>query len=79
MTKFINRITDNPIKPTTFKFLLTCGYGKREANLQPSDFINVEFIGHDEQYGDVFKAWDNNPQQFTLCFGTKGDEEYANE
>ena len=78
MTKFINRIADKPIKPTTFKFLLDCEYSKQEATEQPSGFTNVEFIGHDRQYGDVFKAWDHDPQQFTLYFGIKGDEVYVN-
>ena len=79
MTKFINRITAKPITPTRFEFLLAWDLSKLEAIEKPSDFINVEFIGHDRQYGDVFKAWNDDPQQFTLYFGTKGDEDYVKE
>ena len=37
-------------------------------------FENVLHIGYDKQYGDVFKCWDQNPNEFIIYFGTKGDE-----
>lgn len=30
--------------------------------------------GIKKENGDVFKAWNNNPMDFIICFGTKGDE-----
>ena len=43
-------------------------------SLQPKNFLNVLHIGYDETYGDVFKAWGDHENMFTICFGTKGDE-----
>lgn len=80
MTKFIDKNEVNKkVKPTVFTHYLSSDFTKEEAESLPSHFDNVEFIGHDEQYGDVFKTWDNEPQHFTLYFGTKGNEEYVNE
>ena len=45
-----------------------------DTSIEPGHWCNVLFIGHDEEYGDVFKCWDNNPTNFTIFFGTKGDE-----
>lgn len=44
------------------------------CNQQPEGYDNVLFIGHDDVYGDVFKAWNNEESMFTLYFGEKGDE-----
>ena len=44
------------------------------STLKPSDYKNVLHIGYDRHYGDVFKCWDNNINEFTLFFGTAGDE-----
>ena len=36
---------------------------------------NIAFLGHDKNYGDVFKLWDNDqPEDFAIAFGVKGDE-----
>lgn len=45
-----------------------------ETDISPTYWNNVLWIGKDEDYGDVFKCWDNDPTVFTLFFGTKGDE-----
>jgi len=41
----------------------------------PDNFDNVLFLGNDGDYGDVFKAWNNeSPEAFWIFFGEKGDE-----
>lgn len=74
MTNFIDNTTRNKVvKQTVFT---------KEVNsdsiaipiYQPDNYTNVEFIGRDDFYGDVFKAWDSDPCRFTLYFGEKGDE-----
>ena len=80
MVKFIDKNTNvKSVKPTVFNKYLDGNFNINEAAFSPSNFNNVEFIGHSEQYGDVFKVWDNDPQHFTLYFGIKGAEVYVNE
>lgn len=79
MTNFItlesSNEKDKPKKETEFKLLINIHDGPVSAFKEPSDYDNVLFIGHDIQYGDVFKAWNTNSQNiFTLYFGEKGDE-----
>ena len=45
-----------------------------EGGVEVKNFKNVLHIGCDDAYGDVFKAWDEKENQFTIAFGTKGDE-----
>ena len=45
-----------------------------KTNASPKQYKNVLHIGHDEGYGDVFKAWGDHENEFTIHFGTKGDE-----
>ena len=45
-----------------------------EVNIKATEYKNVMHLGYDNIYKDVFKAWDNNPNNFTLFFGTKGNE-----
>lgn len=74
MTNFIDNTTENRVvKKTVFT---------KEVNsdsiaiptYQPENYTNVEFIGRDDFYGNVFKAWDSDPCRFRLYFGEKGDE-----
>jgi hypothetical protein len=44
------------------------------SRLKPTKFSNVLHIGCDHIYGDVFKAWENDKNVFTIFFGTAGDE-----
>jgi len=78
MTNFINLNNPTAIKKssnaTIFNFCLDGDLRKSNAYLQPNNYHNVAFIGHDSEYGDVFKAWDEDLEDFTLFFGTKGDE-----
>ena len=78
MTKFIDNTKKNNSKKTVFEKVLTFDFviEKAGAGYCLDVYEKVEFIGHDESYGDVFKAYhdaddDNN---FTLFFGVKGDE-----
>jgi len=41
----------------------------------PHNWDNVLHIGFDEDYGDVFKVWDDSDENtFIIAFGEKGDE-----
>ena len=76
MTKFIDNTKKANSKKTVFKKALSFDFTVGDACASIYDYEKVEFIGHDESYGDVFKAYldaddDNN---FTLFFGVKGDE-----
>lgn len=80
MTKFIDKNSQGKdIKATVFTKSVDANLKIRDAAFQPCHYNNVEFIGHDRQYGDVFKTWDNDPNDFVLYFGTKGEEQYVNE
>ena len=66
----------NKSKKTVFEKSLSFDFIVDDATADVADYEKVEFIGHDESYGDVFKAYhdaddDNN---FTLFFGVKGSE-----
>lgn len=41
---------------------------------RPDEFKNVLHIGNDNNYGDVFKVWDDDENDFFIFFGTAGDE-----
>ena len=76
MTKFIDNTKKNNSKKTVFEKALSFDFTVDVAIADVEDYEKVEFIGHDESYGDVFKAYhdaddDNN---FTLFFGVKGSE-----
>jgi len=82
MTKFINGFNtpkkEKKKKKTVFKSILkapAAGGMITDIFTTPARFDNVVFIGHDKYYGDVFIAYQNgNEDEFTLFFGTKGDE-----
>lgn len=60
-------------KKTRFtKFITT--EGVVTSLFTPTNFINVIHIGSDCSYGDVFVAYDNDPNNFRLFFGEAGDE-----
>ncbi len=44
------------------------------AVLSPEEYENVIHIGEDINYGDVFIAYDDDPNDFTVFFGEAGDE-----
>ena len=76
MTKFIDNTKKANSKKTVFQKALSFDFIVVDAYAVVADYEKVEFIGHDESYGDVFKAYhdaddDNN---FTLFFGVKGSE-----
>ncbi len=76
MTKFIDNTKKNNSKKTVFEKALSFDFTVDIARADVYDYEKVEFIGYDESYGDVFKAYhdadyDNN---FTLFFGVKGSE-----
>ena len=76
MTKFIDNTKKTNVKKTVFEKILYFDFTVGDAIENVAEYEKVEFIGHDESYGDVFKAYhdaddDNN---FTLFFGVKGSE-----
>ena len=56
MTKFIDNTKKNNSKKTVFKKALSFDFTVVDAFAVVTDYEKVEFIGHDESYGDVFKA-----------------------
>ena len=74
MTNFIDNTTRNKVvEKTVFTKVINTSSVEKPTR-QPNSYKNVEFIGNDNFYGDVFKAWDSEPCEFTLYFGKKGDE-----
>lgn len=61
-------------KKTEFTKFITGGYDVEETNMLPSEYKNVIHIGRDHVYGDVFIAYDSDPDYFTIYFGEAGDE-----
>ena len=76
MTKFIDNTKKANSKKTVFEKALSFDFIVDDACGSIYDYEKVEFIGHDESYGDVFKAYrdENDENNFTLFFGVKGDE-----
>lgn len=80
MTKFmtIDGKEKEPKNKTVFKNFLSKGLVMSDGEdkcLQPADYDNVMYIGYNNYYGDVFKAWNNGDiTEYVLYFGTKGDE-----
>lgn len=79
MTKFRKINLENlgnkkSLKKTKFTKVITESYDVEETDLMPSVYKNVVHIGNDEIYGDVFIAYDGNPNIFTIYFGEAGDE-----
>ena len=76
MTKFIDNTKKNNSKKTVFEKALSFDFIVDDAIGNVTDYEKVEFIGYDESYGDVFKAYhdENDENNFTLFFGVKGDE-----
>lgn len=75
MTKFMTLgYSKKTVKKTVFKTLLDDSFKIVNASVQPENYSNVLFLGHDESYGDLFKAWDDDKNDFAIYFGEKGDE-----
>lgn len=79
MTKFRkinleNLGNESSLKKTKFTKVITGGYEVEETDLMPSVYKNVVHIGNDVIYGDVFIAYDSDPDYFTIYFGEAGDE-----
>ncbi len=76
MTKFIDNTKKNNSKKTVFEKALSFDFIVDDAIADVADYEKVEFIGYDESYGDVFKAYRdaNDDNNFTLFFGVKGSE-----
>ena len=49
-------------------------YDVRDAILQPEKYKNVMFLYSDKTYGDVFLAWNDDPNDRVIFCGERGDE-----
>lgn len=79
MTKFIDKTKESLVKKskqTVFERYLEEDMTIKDNSNGSSveSWGTIEFIGSDLSYGDVFKAYDDDANIFTLFFGTKGDE-----
>lgn len=74
MTKFIDKTEKTITRETVFEKILSSDFEIEETKDLPSCYEFVEFLGHDKYYGDVFKCFDKDPNNFALFFGVKGDE-----
>lgn len=61
-------------KETVFTHFINSHKEIEKISYFATDFENVMLICRDKYYGDVFKAWDNDPNIFTIFFGIAGDE-----
>ena len=73
-TKFLSLDTTKVGTKTIFTHVLTIQKELNEAQCTPEIYDNVLWLGFDNSYGDVFKAWDNNDTNFYIYFGKKGTE-----
>ena len=74
-TKFITLEPKSKIvKETVFTHFISGSKTVYDSIRTVNSFENVLHIGYDVDYGDVFKCWENDPNYFTIYFGTKGDE-----
>ena len=61
-------------KKTVFKKYIGADMVFNDSSWRPDQFENVLYIGRDKAYGDVFKVWDDDENDFLIFFGTAGDE-----
>ena len=61
-------------KKTVFTHYINAYKEIKKPSTMATDFENVLLIGRDKYYGDVFKVWDNDPNDFAIYFGEAGDE-----
>lgn len=74
-TNFMSLIDETKVvKETVFTSFVDFDLKNRGTIGKPCDYRNVLHIGFDKEYRDVFKCWNDNEKEFTIYFGTKGDE-----
>lgn len=77
MTKFSKKFGEvkKESRQTVFKKVIDSDFTINEAVDNPSDYENINWVGHDQLYGDVFFCYDNDKENnFVIFFGTAGDE-----
>lgn len=81
MTRFIDgskRSEPKKIKKTVFTHIINSSMKIESTSVDVSICDNVQFLFNDDSYGDVFIVWnDDNDNNKTIMFGTKGDEDYG--
>lgn len=76
-TNFINIDSERKKskRKTRFTHVVNRGAVREVSDVNPYEWDNVVFLGHDTSYGDVFKSYNNTDEPtFALYFGVKGDE-----
>jgi len=79
MTKFTSicsNESEKKVKTVFERIVYKDATTDRFNELAPKDFTDVMFLGHDTSYGDVFKIWNKDPENFIIVFGKKGNENY---
>ena len=61
-------------KKTVFEKQITASFEIINKKEYPDKYKNVLHLGKDKYYGDVFKVWNDDKNDFLICFGTAGDE-----
>ena len=74
MTTFVNKSNSKVANKTIFTHVVDTDREVVETGMKPEAYKVVELIGIDGSYGAVFKAYDNDGDDFILFFGTVGDE-----
>ena len=74
MTKFTSLSKIKKAEETFFSQFLHIDGSLSTAMDNPKQYDNVLHIGCTEYYGDVFKCWNDDSDDFILFFGVKGDE-----
>ena len=62
-------------KKTVFNKIVTYNLKIEDIEITtPDDYLNVLHLGYDGEYGDVFKCWSEDENDFSIIFGEKGNE-----
>ena len=61
-------------KETVFTHCVNGNLKIVKSSYEPKNYDNVLYIGYDTVYKDVFKAWNDDENSFTIFFGKAGGE-----
>ncbi len=74
MTKYTTLSGSCRQRKTIFKKRVCLDSIDNVISSTPDNYDNIVYLGNDVVYGDVFKAFDNGSNNFTIFFGDKGFE-----
>jgi len=74
-TKFITGFSLKINEETVFEKRLNPDGILEEADSEPNEWLNVMWLGfYSDTLTDMFKCWDDDPNDFYIYFGKKGNE-----